>query len=636
MKRILLLMMMCLLCIPTQSLANDKIVPSGIPVKNLEETVDGIIKNYIGEEIPGLALAIVKDGEIILLKGYGHSDIEKKTPIDPKKTVFEAASVSKLYTWSAIMQLVEKGELDLQADIMEYLPQNYLELKFDEKITLLNLMNHTAGFEARADNIVTIKPEEMIPLEKFLSKEHQPKQVFKPGTVVSYSNYGTSLAGYIIERVTDQPFADYMQKEVLDKLHMESSTFDPKYDHMPSIVNNKSYGYEKKKEHFNQIERVYVNDGPAGSLNTTAKDMAYFMLAHLDKNQKGDYQLFDKAETLRTMHEQSNNIHPNLPGNAHGFWERLSGGNRVLEHGGKLVGYTSQLSLVPEENFGISILMNVANEATGLRTDLIAALIGDDIQGKQVSKSENDALVRGTYRMASGIYSNFISFLPIISNGDFRITDNTKGGIDVHTPFGKKPIHYVETKPFFYERVNKDLTIMDKSGMDMSRIAFEVDKDQKIIKMSFGVITDLIPVKMMERVSFNLFLIAISVIVFLLYIVLFVINFIRRKLKARKGRVKTMTKGDRFTFLLASTGMLVVFNIIILFIRYFSNPFQSVQPLQVHIYINWLLPLMTIFCTYIFVRNFKQTKLLLKLSQLLLVVISIVFSVFLGTFHLLF
>jgi hypothetical protein len=263
-------------------------------------------------------------------------------------------------------------------------------------------------------------------------------------------------------------------------------------------------------------------------------------------------------------------------------------------------------------------------------------LIGDDIQDKQVSKSENDALVRGTYRMARGIYSNFMSFLPIISNGDFRITDNTKGGIDVHTPFGKNPIHYVETKPFFYERVNKDLTIMDKSGMDMSQIAFEVDKDQKIIKMSFGVVTDLIPVKMMERASFNIFLIAISVIVFLLYIVFFVINFIRRKIIARKGRVKTTSKGYRFTFILASIGMLVGFNIIILFIRYFSNPFQSVASLQVHIYINLLFPLMTIFCTYVIVRNFKQIKLLEKLFQLLLVAISIVFTVLLGTFHLLF
>ncbi|MEK5145846.1 serine hydrolase domain-containing protein [Psychrobacillus sp. FSL K6-4615] len=633
MKKFLLLMIVTLLLSPIRSLASENTVPSGMLVRDIEKTVDEIMDKYIGKEIPGAAISIVKDGEFVLLKGYGQSDIETKSPVDPEKTVFEAASVSKVYTWSAIMQLVEKGKLDLHEDIKEYLPKDYLNLEFNKKITLLDLMNHTAGFEDKAENLLTYQPEKLIPLKDFLTNKNQPKQVFEPGTVISYSNFGTSLAGYIIERISKRPFAEYMQEEILEKLQMENSTFEQEYDHMANILNNKSNGYEKQGDQFVPMERVYVNDAPAGSLNTTAKDMGNFMLAHLNKSQTGTYQLFEQKETLSTMHEQTYTVNPNLPGVAHGFWERFSGDNRVIEHSGNLVGFTSQLALVPDQNFGLSILTNVADEATGIRTDLITALVGEAEKPLQVSPSENDGVVQGTYRMARGIYSNFLSILPIISNGDIVVSENAKGGIDVKIPGEKETFQYTETNPFFYERVINHKTILDKSGMDTNQLAFEVDNEQKVTKMSFGIVSDFTSVKTIDRVSFNMILISICLLAFFLYTLFFLFNFIRRFIKARKEPVRKLSKGYVTAAILASTGTIVTLNIIILFVRFTSDNFQILSPLRIHLFVNWLLPLATIICTYFILKNLKQATPLSKVLQLFPVILCILFSIILSQFH---
>src|SRR5699024_4090345 len=130
---------------------------------------------------PGAAIAIVKDGEIVLEKGYGFSNLEKEEKTDPQKTVFEAASISKLYTWSAVMQLVEDGEMDLEKDIRDYLPDDYLELEYLDPVTMQNLVNPTAGFKDKSEHLLTQDPCDINPLHQFLSKkENQPEQVFRP------------------------------------------------------------------------------------------------------------------------------------------------------------------------------------------------------------------------------------------------------------------------------------------------------------------------------------------------------------------------------------------------------------------------------------------------------------------------
>ncbi|MEH7392932.1 serine hydrolase domain-containing protein [Bacillus sp. JJ1474] len=612
---------------PLTTFAEMKQVPSGLKVDQLEETVDHIMEKYIRTEIPGASLAIVKDGKVLLLKGYGLADIEQELAVDPEKTVFEAGSVSKLYTWSAVMQLMEQGKLDLKTDIREYLPENYLNLTFPDKVTMLDLINHTAGFEDKADQLLTTDPEKVIPLEKFLSSEYyQPKQVFKPGTVIAYSNYSTSLAGLIVERVSGKSYADYMQENIIERLGMPHSTFATNYLEIPKIADFKGKSYRKNGDHFEAVDWAFVNDAPAGSLNTTAADMAQFMIAQLGSENNS---LFEHMSTLEKMHEQTYQVHELLPGNAHGFWERYSGEYRLLEHGGNVIGYTSQLTLVPEEKFGYVLLMNVANEMTGLRVDLVDKLIGKNEPIEHGEKSENDEVVQGTYRMARGLYTNFLKLLPIVGNIDVTIQKNPQGGINFISTMAPEPIHYIETSPLLYERAEDTLTLLDKSGIDTSRIAFDLDDKGNVIKMSHGVISDYLPVKLKERVDINLAIILISVITFILYTIVFAVRWGVRKLKKKeKGNLHWSTP------LLSGAGLLVIVNSIILFSRFTSDPFQPLSQMRIHVWINWLFPIMTVVCAYFIFKHFKNSKIFGKITQLLLLFVCFIFNLFLLNFYL--
>ncbi|MBB4825433.1 CubicO group peptidase (beta-lactamase class C family) [Sporosarcina luteola] len=637
MKKLLLFMMIGFLFIPATILAKEeRVLPSGMPVQDLEQTVDHIMEKYIGKDMPGIAVAIVQDGEVALLKGYGLSDMESNIPVDPEKTIFEAASVSKLYTWTAVMQLAEQGKLDLDADILDYLPNNFLTFHFDEKVTMLHLMNHTAGFEAKAEHAFTYDPNHIISLEDWMTNEQQPKQVHKPGTITSYSNYGTDLAGYIIQRVSGQPFEEYMEEHVLGKLQMRNSSFEQNYEQMRTAYASKGFGYIKNGEQFEKTPTIYINEPPAGALHTTASDMALFMLAHLNQQQTGEFHLFQNKETLRTMHEQSYSPNPQLPGNAHGFWERFNGEHRLIEHTGNSLGYTAMLSLLPEQHFGMAFLTNVANESSSLRIDLYNALVGVVKKQISITSSERDELVQGTYRMARGVYSNFLSFTPVISNRDVTIKRNKHGGIHVSIPDEEQPIHYVETAPFFYERVSDGLTSMDQSGVDVSRLAFEVDQEQKITKMSFGVDADLLPVNMLDRSSTNIILVTLYLLTFLLYTLFFLMHWFRRIFKSRKGRVVSLSASYRYTAILAGTGMLIFVNNIILFLRATTDHTQSMSPLRLHIAINWLLPLAIVVCGYCVLKNSKQATLSTKIFQFLLIFVSILFSLFLLHFRFLY
>lgn len=621
-RKILCFFIIVLFAIPMSAFAAQS------DVDQAENTVDDIMDTYVGEnkEIPGAAIAIVKDGEVILEKGYGLSDIDQQIEVDATETVFEAASISKVYTFSAVMQLVEEGKIDLAEDIREYLPKDYLNLEYpDEKITMLHLMNHTAGFEDKAEQLITFDPKEVIPLHEYVSKKHhQPKQVFRPGTVTAYSNFGASLAGYIIERVSGDDFATYMQENVLDQLDMKRATFASDYSQLSMITDHKSEGYAKTGDTFEKIEPSYVNDAPAGSLNMTVQDMTHFMLAHLDSI---DYQLFEDQETLAKMHEQTHTY----PNNAHGFWERKVNGQRILEHGGNSPGFTTQLTLVPEEEFGMVLLTNVANEMSGLRVDLADELIGKHEVPQEVSASRNDEQVTGTYRMARGMYTTFLKLMPIISNEDVTIKKHADGGITLKTVMDSEPLHYTETDDLLYERVDDTVTLMEKSGMDTSRVHFEVDENGEVISMTYGVISDFLPISFIERADVHLVMIGTSIFTIVTFAVVSFIQWVLRK------RRNIVSQGFfPATGLLSGIGMLIIANIIMLFIRFMSDPFQKVGPLQIHLWLNWLLPVAILLSGYFMGKQWKEKTLSRNITRILFVAVSSVFALILWNFNLLY
>ena len=174
--------------------ANELTTPSGIPLSDVERFVDNYVNEYIGETTAGASIVILKDNKVVLSKGYGYGDIENQIKINTNTAVFEWGSVSKLFVWVSVMQLVEQGKIDLDEDINRYLPQGFLtKLTYDVPITMLDLMNHTAGFEENIFDTGYATEYRVKSLEEGV-KIADPNQVYRPGKVVAYSNYSTSLS----------------------------------------------------------------------------------------------------------------------------------------------------------------------------------------------------------------------------------------------------------------------------------------------------------------------------------------------------------------------------------------------------------------------------------------------------------
>ena len=320
----------------------------------LEAFLDGAILSQMdANHVPGVVVSVVKDGELFLAKGYGYADLDQGVPVDPERTLFRPGSVSKLFVWTAVMQQVEAGNLSLDTDVNEYLdfaiPDTY-----PEPITLRHLMAHTAGFEDSSRATFGLSADGMRPLGEHLAAE-LPARVYPPGVIGAYSNYGTSLAGYIVERVSGMPFDRYIEQHIFAPLGMERSTFAQPLPDSLSADMSGGYNYTGGQYHRGGFE--YIFDVPAGGLSAPATDMARFMIAHLQNGRYGDAQILQES-TAALMHSRHYAEDPRLTGMAHGFLESMTNGRRVISHGGDTLLFHTGLYLMPEENVGLYIATN--------------------------------------------------------------------------------------------------------------------------------------------------------------------------------------------------------------------------------------------------------------------------------------
>ena len=308
---------------------------------------------------PGAVVTVVKDGQLFFQKGYGYADLEKQTPVDPSTTIFRMGSVTKLFTWTAVMQLAEQGKLDLDKDINTYLDFK-IPSTFPQPITLKNLLSHTPGFEEQNDGHFATRAEELTSLGQYL-KTHIPRRVFPPGKIAAYSNYGAALAGYIVERVSGMPLAEYVEKNIFTPLGMTRSTLRQP---LPAdLASDLANGYHYAQGEPVKVGFEYAVDSPAGAASSTATDMTKFMLAHLQNGQLGDARILSE-QTAQQMHSQLITSDPRIMGMAYGFFETSINGHRILSHGGDTQFFHSDLWLIPDQNTGIFIATNGAGGAT--------------------------------------------------------------------------------------------------------------------------------------------------------------------------------------------------------------------------------------------------------------------------------
>lgn len=333
--------------------------PAAFTKQDFEAFLDALIPSQLRtRNIAGAVVSVVKDGQVLFAKGYGYADFEAKKPVLADQTLFRPGSISKLFTATAVMQLVEQGKLDLDRDVNDYLdfaiPKTY-----PEPITLRRLLTHTAGFEDTLKNLFVAHESDLKSLRIYLVNQ-MPQRIFPTGKVVSYSNYGFTLAGYIVERVSGEKFERYIENHVLKPLRMSNSTFDQPLPAPLALQMSQGYLIATKKPRDFEFGEV----APAGALTTTAADMTRFMLAFLQDGMVDGVAIL-KPETVRQMETRQFELHPMLNGLGITFMEYSMNGQRIIGHGGDTLWFHSDMVLIPDVHFGYFISYNSAGNSIG-------------------------------------------------------------------------------------------------------------------------------------------------------------------------------------------------------------------------------------------------------------------------------
>jgi len=408
------------------------------------------VNNEINSEldasgVPGAAVVIVKDNAIILEEGFGFADIEGRKPIVVNQTVFRAASVTKLFTWTAVMQQVERGRLDLNADVNTYLATFQIPKTYPQPITMANLMAHNAGFES--DEALGWVPEaaRLLPLGDYVAR-FMPSRVRPPGEVSVYSNYGASLAGYVVEQVSGVSFDEYVRTNILEPLGMTHTTLQQPPPSSLSAELSRSYLFPNGVA--TSVSLGNYMGSPAGVMLSTAADMAPFMIAHL-QNGVHDNNRILKAATVQQMHEQLFTTDPRVPGIAHGFQEYFVNGQRVIGHFGALDAFYSSLMFIPDQGFGWFVVFNGENSAASPGSFLIA-LMNHLFPSEPYVKPEppsdfstRAAQYTGFYRNARIEHSSYYKLVSL--SAEFEVTGTPRGSLLV------RGAEFVEAKPDLFK-----------------------------------------------------------------------------------------------------------------------------------------------------------------------------------------
>jgi len=432
--------------------------------------LDGLMPLEIERgDIAGAVVTIVKDGKVFFARGYGYSDYEKKKPVSPEETLFRVGSVSKLFTWTSIMQLEEQGKIDLNADVNNYIDFR-IPAKFGRPIVIRNLMTHTPGFQEVAKDLFGAGVPFML-LREYITT-HVPEEIYPPGTVPAYSNYGAALAGYIVQRVSGQPFDDYVAQNIFKPLGMTHSSFDQP---LPEAIKEfMSQGYIRASDGPKPFEIVIA--APAGSLASSGVDMAHFMIAHLQDGQYGPARIL-RPETARLMHTRQFSMDPSVNGICLGFYEEDRNGHRIISHAGDTQWFHTDLHLMPDQNLGFFVSYNSLGRedinAGSTRTSLWHKFLDryypytPPAAATLASAKEDARIVTGSYLTSRRSQTNLFWLLAI--GGEATVSSPKQDGIIVINELkdlNGKPIRWREIAPLRYRNMDGQEEILFKRAPD--------------------------------------------------------------------------------------------------------------------------------------------------------------------------
>ena len=367
-----------------------------------EASANAVSEKYIGKTVPGACVVISEHDNTVFAKGYGFADLENNTAMDPETTVFEWGSISKTFVWVSVMQLVEDRKIDLETDIRTYLPDGFLKnLRFAEPVTLLHLMNHTAGFEEELLDLRYYSASEEIPFKEVLSA-HQPKQVYPPGSVSAYSNYGAALAALIVEEASGQSYKDYIKEHILLPLGMTHTSVGPFWMDVDGLLDHKAKGYSYTGKGFRREDEMHLRMYPAGAMNGTAADLLLFA-EWLAKAPGEETRLFKSPETKERLFKETWCSYGANAGLSHGFWQYANHPG-ILGHEGGTYGFKTQFWVEPEAECAILILTNVME--TDYCSAIMEAVIEQDARPPKQEVGPRDfSMLFGDYLPARSAWS---------------------------------------------------------------------------------------------------------------------------------------------------------------------------------------------------------------------------------------
>lgn len=457
-----------------------------LTTQDLESFFSGLVPYALqSSDMAGAGISVVKDGRIIFTKGYGLANRKKRTPVVADRTIFRVGSVSKLFTWTAVMQLVAAGKIDLDRDVNAYLDFK-IPPKFGKPITMRDLMTMTPGFEEVVRDLI---PKKLYPMRQYLVK-NMPARIFPPGKIVAYSNYGAALAGYIVQRVSGEPFAQYVEEHIFKPLDMTDSTFvQPLPDSMkPQMASGYVTTAQRKPGEFELVEAA-----PAGSMSSTATDMANFMIAELNNGRFRGNTILPPRE-IKQMHSLQYAPAPGMNGYGFGFYQENRNGLQIVGHGGDTGLFHSDLHLILGADVGFFITFNSAGShgaAEKVRVALFRKFLDRYFpwsapREQTVANPEKDAQRVAGWYIATRREESALRLFFLLNETHVSALPNGMITVSLLSRFslGNTPKRWREVGPLYYREVG-----------GQAHLKFVTDKDGRI---QYWTSDDMIPVELFQ------------------------------------------------------------------------------------------------------------------------------------------
>ncbi len=516
----LLLSFLLALVLAADVAAQDSEVAAGAPdaairAAAIEAFFDGAVGPLmVNNSSPSGVVVLARAGEVIFAKGYGYQDLEQRIPVDPYTTLFRPGSVSKLFTWVAVMQLVEQGKLDLDTDVNQYLEGFQIENRFEQPITLRHILTHTPGFEDGALGYLIIDdPDRALPLAEAMER-YQPARVNPPGAQTAYSNYATALAGLIVQNVSGEPFADYVANHIFEPLGMSNATFEEPVPERLADQMAESYAVEAGAFVEKPFE-IITSFAPAGAQSAAGIDMVRFATAILNGGELDGRRIL-RPETVEEMLTRNFSHDDRLSGMALGFYEDDYEGTRVVGHGGDTRWFHSLLGIDQEHDLTYFVSFG-GSGGSAVRSSLMPAFYREFFPRKEeppvppAGFAERAGKYAGTYGFWRSNFSTLERAMGLMGGVSIALTaDDT-----LVLGFAGKAKQYAEIEPNLFRETNPLISLAP--GISPRLIAFQEDDSGKVT----GFVMEGLPFMSLRKLpaweapTFNYSLLGISFLVFL-------------------------------------------------------------------------------------------------------------------------